>query len=80
MSWFSLMVRSSQNCSKKLTLCFHLSQVSVLALSEAMLAAEAEEAIRERGGAEEALKRHRGEQREAEAEYQRVQVSTDSPL
>lgn len=50
------------------------SQVSVLALSEAMLAAEAEEAVRERGGAEEALKRHRSEQREAEAEYQRVQV------
>lgn len=49
-------------------------ELSVLALVEVMVAAEAEEAARERGVAEEALKRHRAEHREAEAEYQRVQV------
>lgn len=49
-------------------------ELSVLALVEVMVAAEAEEAARERGVAEESLKRHRAEHREAEAEYQRVQV------
>lgn len=49
-------------------------EVSVLALVEVMVAGEAEEAARERAAAEEALKRHRAEQRDAEAEYQRVQV------
>ncbi|KXZ47471.1 hypothetical protein GPECTOR_35g909 [Gonium pectorale] len=49
-------------------------ELSVLALVEVMVAAEAEEAVRERGVAEESLKRHRAEHREAEAEYQRVQA------
>ncbi|GIL70608.1 hypothetical protein Vretifemale_1330 [Volvox reticuliferus] len=49
-------------------------ELSVLALVEVMVAAEAEDAARERGVAEESLKRHRAEHREAEAEYQRVQA------
>ncbi|EFJ51048.1 hypothetical protein VOLCADRAFT_103689 [Volvox carteri f. nagariensis] len=49
-------------------------ELSVLALVEVMVAAEAEDAARERGVAEESLKRHRAEHRDAEAEYQRVQA------
>lgn len=66
--------RSSQDASQRYARALLDREASALALVEAMLVGEAEEAGRERGAAEDSLKRSRQELKDVEAEYARLQV------